>query len=423
MNGMIQEIDFRLDRLLFNLNVLAELAEEQTSPKDFQRIVRSSLYMMMGNFSASKGAIFQFDNEKKIARSIASKGFEGKNDLNVKLQQKTIDILTGCKTPIDLYNKKTLLLSAEEKADMERIKAKVLMPLVVKDEFLGFITIGGKFSGEDYTKDDFNLISVMAHHLAVSIHSHSLLKKLMHKYDENKQLYENLSRIYYDTIHAFATAIDAKDGYTKGHSYRVSTYCTVIAKELGLSHEETEGIRIAGLLHDIGKIAIDKSIINKDNPLTPSEFLELNSHPVIGYEILSKVKFPWNGVAKMARNHHERVDGGGYPDGLKSNEIALGAKIMSLADSFDAMTTDRPYRPALTVPEVFKELQRNCDRQFDREVIESFFSILQKETREENKPVILPLLRDNFARELKMEILNGSLRRFHPGREIARKIV
>src|SRR3972149_5226137 len=196
---MIQEIDFRLDRLLFNLNALAELAEEQTSPKDFQRIVRSSLYMMMGNFSASKGAIFQFDNEKKIARSIALKGFEGGNDLNVKLQQKTIDTLTGCKTPRDLYNKKTLSLSAEEKADIEKIKAKVLMPLVVKDEFLGFITMGGKFSGEDY------------------------------------------------------------------------------AKEVGLSQEETEGIRIAGLLPDMGKSAIDKSITNKDHPLTQSEFLELNS--------------------------------------------------------------------------------------------------------------------------------------------------
>src|SRR3989338_3696129 len=122
---MIQEIDFRLDRLLFNLNVLAELAEEQTSPKDFQRIVRSSLYMMMGNFSASKGAIFQFDSEKKIAISIASKGFEGKNEINVKLQQKTIDTLTECKTTVALYYKKTLSLSAEKKTDMEKIKAKV----------------------------------------------------------------------------------------------------------------------------------------------------------------------------------------------------------------------------------------------------------------------------------------------------------
>src|SRR3989338_7117581 len=405
---MIQEIDFRLDRLLFNLNVLAELAEEQTSPKDFQRIVRSSLYMMMGNFAASKGAIFQFDNEKKRARSIASKGFEGENDLNVKLQQKTIDTLTGCKTPIDLYNKKTLLLSAEEKADMEMIKAKVLMPLVVKDEFLGFITIGGKFSGEDYTKDDFNLISVMAHHLAVSLHSHSLLKKLMHKYDENKQLYENLSRIYYDTIHAFATAIDAKDGYTKGHSYRVSTYCAAIADEMMWSQNEVEGIRIAGLLHDIGKIAIDKSIINKDRALTRSELVELNSHPAISYEILTKVKFPWAGISKMARSHHERVDGRGYPDGLKGDEIPSGSKIMSLADSFDAMTTDRPYRPALAARDVLSELKENRGKQFDSHVLQSFFYIIRKEIVGEKRPVIIPLLNESLANELKKEVLNSS---------------
>lgn len=400
---------YRLERLLFNLDTLAELGEELTSPKDFHKIVRSSLYMIMGNFSASKGAIFQFDHDKKTAKPIASKGVGDINDLVIKLEEETIRELVGLKTPIDLINnKKTTSFLGAGKTDLEKIKARILIPLVVREDFLGLIAIGEKFSGEVYNKDDFRLLSVIAHHIAVSLHSQSLLRKLMSKYDENKKLYEDLSHIYYDTIHAFATAIDAKDAYTKGHSHRVSAYCVAIANEMKWSQDETEGIRIAGLLHDVGKIAIDKSIINKDNPLTNNEFVELNSHPVIGYEILSKVKFPWTGIPKMVRNHHERVDGKGYPDSLGNNEISLGAKIMTVADSFDAMTTDRPYRPSLTAGEVIMELEKNYNKQFDRDVLHHFFSIIRKEIVGENKPAIMPFLRDSFADELKSKVLNGA---------------
>jgi len=242
----------------------------------------------------------------------------------------------------------------------------------------------------------------------------------MHKYDENKKLYENLSHIYYDTIHAFARAIDAKDAYTKGHSHRVSTYSAAIAKEMKVSHEEIEGISIAGLLHDIGKIAIDRSIINKDSPLTTIESIELNSHPIIGYEILSKVKFPWTGISSMARNHHERIDGTGYPDRLQKGQIPLGAKIMSLADSFDAMTTNRPYRSALTAKQVLTELKANCGKQFDWDVIKSFFSLIWKEVTDKAKPTIMPLLNDSFARELKNELKNGSIKWFYPPKRLKR---
>ncbi len=401
---------YRLERLLFNMDTLAELAEELTSPKDFHKIVRSSLYMIMGNFSASKGAIFQFDHDKKTAKPIASKGVGDINDFVIKLEKETIRGLVALKTPIDLSsNKKATSFLGVGKTDLEKIKARILVPLVVREDFLGLIAIGEKFSGEVYSKDDFRLLSVIAHHIAVSLHNQSLLRKLMGKYDENKKLYEDLSCIYYDTIHAFATAIDAKDAYTKGHSHRVSTYCAAIANEMKWSQDETEGIRIAGLLHDVGKIAIDKSIINKDSPLTNNEFVELNSHPAIGYEILSKVKFPWTGIPKMVRNHHERLDGKGYPDSLGSDEISLGAKIMTVADSFDAMTTDRPYRPALTIQRALAELKENCGRQFDRDVVMSFFSILRSEVGKEGKPTILPFLSERCVHELKNEPLKGFL--------------
>ncbi|MBI5328585.1 MAG: HD domain-containing protein [Deltaproteobacteria bacterium] len=288
---------------------------------------------------------------------------------------------------------------------MEKLKARVLIPLVVRDDFLGLIFIGEKFSREAYTKDDIRLLSVIAHNIAVTLHSHSLLKKLMHKYDENKRLYENLNNIYYDTIHAFATAIDAKDAYTKGHSHRVSVYCAAIASEMAWSHKDMEGIRIAGLLHDIGKLAIDNSIINKDNLLTNNESIE------------------WPEIAKISRCHHERLDGKGFPDSLKGNQISWGVKIATLADSFDAMSTDRPYRPALSACEVLRQLKENCGRQFDKDVVQAFFSIIQKEIYGENRPVVLPLLRDNFAYQLKSEVLNGNINSFIYGKRRRKRVV
>lgn len=400
---------YRLERLLFNLDTLAELGEELTSPKDFHRIVRSSLYMIMGNFAASKGAIFQFDNDKKTARPIASKGVGDINDFGIKLEKETIRGLVALKNPIDISSdKRAISFLGLVKTDLDRIKARILAPLVVRENCIGFIAIGEKFSGEVYSKDDLRLLSVITHHIAVSLHNQSLLKKLMGKFDENKRLYDDLSFIYYDTIHAFATAIDAKDAYTKGHSHRVSTYCAAIANEMKLPHDEKEGLRIAGLLHDVGKIAIDKSIINKDSPLTNNELVELNSHPVIGYDILSKVKFPWAGVSKLVRNHHERVDGRGYPDNLKGSDIVFGAKIMSVADSFDAMTTDRPYRPALTLNKALAELKENCGRQFDRDVVMSFISVLLNEAGKEGKLATFPFLSERFASELK----SGTLKSF-----------
>ncbi len=389
------------------MDALADLGEVLTSPKDFQRILRSSLYMTMGSFSASKGAIFQYDHKSKTACLIVTKGIGDINDIILRFDEAAIREMITLKSPINLNdNKKMTKLLGPAMAELEKMKVNILMPLVVRKDFLGLVVINDKFSGDQYTKDDFRLLSVISHHIAVSLYSNSLMKKLISKYDENKRLYEDLNRIYYDTIHAFATAIDAKDPYTKGHSHRVSAYCAALAKEMKWSDEEAEGIRIAGLLHDIGKITVDRSIINKAGPLTSNERSELNSHPVIGYEILSKIKFPWGGIIKTTRNHHERVDGGGYPDGLKDKDIPMGARIMSLADSFDAMTTDRPYRSALSASHVFMELQKYSKKQFDPDVVQSFFNLLYKEVTGQNRPIIMSFLKGKFKERVKSIVLD-----------------
>lgn len=392
------KLDISMERLLFNLNTLAELGEEITSHKDFTRVVKSALYMVMGSFSASRGVIFQYEPRDGRFSPIASKGLGDVRGVNFKLAPEAMRRFIGHNKPIDLKNDTeyaALLGGARE--ELEKVGARIVAFLVVKDEVMGLITINEKFSGEEYSVYDFQLLSVMAQHIAFSLQGHTLLMRLMHKFNENKGLYDNLRRIYYDTIHAFAAAIDAKDAYTKGHSHRVSAYCSVLAREMGWSSDEIEGIRISGLLHDIGKIAIDKSIINKVTPLTSNESRELNSHPVVGYEILSRIKFPWKGIPIMTRNHHEKVDGSGYPDRLKKDEIPIGARIMALVDAFDAMTTDRPYRPRLSFKEAMDEVKGSLGKQFDPDVAQPFVSVIRKEVvgAVEN-PSIVPLLQEHL---------------------------
>lgn len=394
MSGM----DLSLEKLIFNLNTLAELGEEITSPKDFKRIVKSALLMVMGSFSASRGVVFSFNQDKTAFTPIASKGLGRIDNIAIRLNDAEMSRLARHNKPVVLGDGGGYAeLLGQSTEVFTRLGTRVVALLVVREELLGMISINDKISGEDYSIYDFQLLSVMAQHISTSFHNHSLLMKLMHKYNENKGLYDNLRRIYYDTIHAFAAAIDAKDAYTKGHSHRVSAYGAVLAREMGWPDEEIEGIRIAGLLHDIGKIAVDKSIINKASPLTSNECRELNSHPVVGYEILSKIKFPWKGLPMMTRNHHEKVDGTGYPDRLKKSDIPIGARIMALVDSFDAMTTDRPYRPRLTFREAMDEVRTNFDLQFDPDVVRHFIKVLRKELSGEVETLsIVPLLQEHL---------------------------
>ncbi len=404
------DTDMSLDRLRFNLNTLADLGEEITSDKDFGRVVKSSLLMVMGSFSASKGAIFRSEPgpRKGCFSAIADKGLGPMDGVSFRLSPAAMTYFASNPGPIDITApEEAASLLGTGRATLERLGLKAVAFLVVSDELLGMIAINERIGGEPHTPYDFQLFSVMAQNISFSLHSHSLLTKLMHKYSENKALYDNLRHVYYDTVLAFATAIDAKDSYTKGHSHRVSTYSSALSKEMGWSDMDIEGIRIGGLLHDIGKITVDKTIINKASPLTSNEFRELNSHPLVGYDILSKIKFPWKGIPTMTRNHHERVDGSGYPDKLTRDEISTGAKIVSLMDAFDAMTTDRPYRPRLSFREAMKEVSDNFGKQFDPDVVDSFVSIIRKEVSgEAESPSIVPLLHEELDSDTVKDILD-----------------
>lgn len=193
---------------------------------------------------------------------------------------------------------------------------------------------------------------------------------------ELTKMNKELRNSYLSTVQSLANAIEANDKYTKGHCERVSCLSTDIARKMGLGEKDIHVLEFASILHDIGKIGIPSAVLNKEGTLSEEEFDMIKKHPLIGYEILSHVDFLAES-RKVLLEHHERVDGKGYPQGLKGEEISLLAKIISVADAYDAMTSSRPYRKIpLTKEEAINEMMRGKGTQFDADVVDNFIQLL-----------------------------------------------
>jgi diguanylate cyclase (GGDEF)-like protein/putative nucleotidyltransferase with HDIG domain len=195
--------------------------------------------------------------------------------------------------------------------------------------------------------------------------------------ESEKKHAEQMAALHLRTIEALALAIDAKDHTTHDHLQRVQVYALETGKELGLSAEEMQALQAASLLHDIGKLAVPEHIISKPGKLTPEEFDKMKIHPVVGAEILERVEFPY-AVAPIVRSHHERWNGAGYPDGLKGEEIPIGARILAAVDCLDALASDRQYRRALPLDEAMQVVKKDSGKAFDPRIVE----VLERRYRE-----------------------------------------
>jgi len=248
-----------------------------------------------------------------------------------------------------------------EKALMEAgIESLMTIPLISKERPNGVLLLGDTTRGQFVREDAFTIEKIAAQ-LAVAL--------------ENARLYEEMRSLFINTVASLANAIDAKSPWTKGHSERVMNVATTIAREMGLPEAEVERIRLVGLLHDIGKIGIIEALLEKPEELSEDEFPPLRLHPEKGVAILAPIR-QLQDVLPGVLHHHERFDGSGYPHGLKGESIPLAARIVAVADSFDAMVSDRPYKKGLSVQEAIKELQRCIGSQFDRAVVEAFTGYL-----------------------------------------------
>jgi len=236
----------------------------------------------------------------------------------------------------------------------------ISVPLKIKEEIIGVINVGTT-NPRKFSLDDLRLLSTLAGEAAVSIY--------------NAQLFEQMEELYIETVKAFVEAIEAKDSYTRGHSENVTKYVLLIASELGFSDEEKETLKTAALLHDIGKIGIKEEVLNKPSSLTAEEYDLIKTHPNIAIQIIGKVP-KLKDVVPIVFHHHERYDGNGYLKGLKGEEIPLGARVMAVADSFDAMISVRPYREAMSFQQAIKELKKNAGKQFDPHIVKAFLKSL-----------------------------------------------
>jgi putative nucleotidyltransferase with HDIG domain len=200
---------------------------------------------------------------------------------------------------------------------------------------------------------------------------------------------------FYDTaLEAFATAIDVKHVNIHGHSLRVGRYAAAIGEAMGVEGGEVAALRSAGYLHDIGKVAVDRRLFSKPGALNPEEFREMADHTVVGHQIVSSVEFPWPKIHEAVRWHHERSDGSGYPDALAGDDMPMPVRIMALADTFDAMTSTRPYRESLSLGSALNDLVRMSPQKYDPNVVHALLIQVRRDAVGSNRT---PLLADHMA--------------------------
>ena len=358
-------------KLIHTFGALADLGQEVANTGDFNEMVRTSLHLLLGTLALRRGGVVECGPDGAVG-CVAIWGLEDKYLEGFSVSEQEQGEFLAVELP-------AFVVSESRSSFLDRYRdlfgtagIELVVPMIVQHEFTGFVLLGGKASGEEFSTQDFETIRAMVRHIGVGIHTHRLIAQVAQRAEENRRLYEELRAIYRDTVRAFAAAIDIKDKYTQGHSERVGRYSEIIARELGWSEEEVEGIQIAGYLHDVGKLVVDRNIINAPYRIDAKASSELSKHPAAGYEILAPINHPYADIPLMAKYHHERLDGRGYPDGLTDEQIPFGAKIVSLADAFDAMTTDRPYRRRRSIEDVIIDLRQNSGTQFDPKVIVAF---------------------------------------------------
>jgi HD-GYP domain-containing protein (c-di-GMP phosphodiesterase class II) len=386
-------------RLLHTFAALADLGQEIADTGDFEEMLRASFHLLLGSLAIRRGAVGEYDRERGQLRLIAARGLGESQDLVLPFANEHARHLAslGSSLSLDESRNEAGKFLEDHKDVFAVVQIDLLVPMVVRERLIGAVLLGEKATGEKFTEEDLEIVGALARHIGVGIHSHRLLEEVEHKAEENRRLYEGLRAIYKETVHAFAAAIDIKDRYTQGHSVRVGKYSEIIARELGWTDDAVEGIAIAGYLHDIGKLIVDPNVINSPERFNAKESKEMSRHPAAGYEILSPISHPYADIPLMARYHHERLDGNGYPDGLKGDEIPPGAKIVTLADSFDAMTTDRPYRKRLALTDVLADFRANTGTQFEPAVVCAFCRAFLKEIEGTSKEKrLMKLLGKNY---------------------------
>lgn len=342
------------------LSVLYQVSRAISSTLKLDDILQTILDFSIKISGADRGSIMLLDKKKHI--------------FSIKIpydkSEKNIDKITFAENENTIgwvvKNKKFLYIEDLEndkhfskiKIIRRRIKQLLIIPIIVEDKVIGVINLENTSLGPD----TIDLLRSFSEGAAVAVN--------------NARLYQKIQDSYFEIVKALAQAIEAKDPYTHGHSERVMEYAVQIAQKLDLPEEEIESLKYAAILHDIGKIGVRGIILNNPDGLTGEEYDEIKKHPVVGEGIIQPIEL-LQPIRPFIKHHHEWYNGKGYPDGLSGENIPLGSRILAVADAYDAMKSDRPYRKALTEETVIQELKRGNGTQFDPKIVEIFLEILK----------------------------------------------
>ncbi len=257
-----------------------------------------------------------------------------------------------------------------------KTRSELCVPLEISGKVIGVIN-AESVDVNAFSAEDRKLVEILAHTVAVALENAQLFAEVESSKEAIKSSYKRLREVMHGIIAALTAAVELRDPYTAGHQVRVMQLAVAIGGELGLPTDVIEGIRYAALVHDIGKLAIPAEILAKPTGLNDTEFAIIKSHPQQAYDILKGIEFPWP-IADIVLQHHERLDGSGYPQGLKNGEISLDARVLAVADVVEAMSSHRPYRAAVGVEAALDEISKNSGILYDSNAVAACLSVFKK---------------------------------------------
>jgi putative nucleotidyltransferase with HDIG domain len=379
----VRKENFR--RLLLTFEALADLGPVLAGEHDFPTAARTMLQAVQDAIGAQEGALFGYAERPAALHSVATLGFAFPDPAVVPLLPRHVHALVNLRDP-DLLgpggNQSDRYFTANGNVAPELFKC--VASLRVGGRLVGALALGRRSDNAEYTADELTAVGLLANYISLAVHNHAITQTLEQRVSENLRLLASLHNFYDTALEAFATAIDIKHVNIRGHSLRVGRYAAGIAQAIGVEAGEVSGIRAAGYLHDIGKVAVDKRLFGKPSKLDPEEFREMADHTTIGHRIVSGVDFPWPMVPAVVRSHHERADASGYPDRLHLEDMSVPVRVMAVADTFDAMVTDRPYREGLSVGEALTEIVRITPQKFDPAVVQGLMIQVRRDAAGSN---------------------------------------
>ena len=383
-----------LKKLLRTVEALADLGPELTADRDFRQTARTILAAVMEASGAREAVLFAFGERPSMLTSLAAQGFALIPDpAIVPLLPRHVHMLTAAQGAITLSSATTdVYLSSGGNVAPELFRC--ICALKVRGKLVGTIALGRLPGDAPYHEDALAALEMIASYVALAIQNHTLSQTLAQRIAENLRLLASLHGFYDNALEAFATAIDVKHVNIQGHSLRVGRYAQAIGEALGMEPGEVAPLRSAGYLHDIGKVAVDTRLFAKPASLDDDEARAMRDHTTVGHMIVSQVQFPWPQIPEIVRWHHERADGSGYPDGLRADETPRAVRIIALADAFDAMTTERPYRPRMSVGTALQELIRMAPEKYDAQALQGLLIQVRRDAVGSNR---LPLLESGIV--------------------------